>query len=207
MTGLNALGFSAEEGLREGRQGGSSSAAEDFAWTGRLDFTGLPSFLAGLSAYTGDSSQGAFAQGARVRMADAHVQYQWRGLELRGLWTEVRIGDADAVNAALGIPPGSTQTIGERLRGWYAQAAWDILSLRSASDVSLTPFVRFESLDTQDRVPSGFPADPQNDRRILTLGLSWKPIAQIVVKGDVQNVSNAAGSGLDQFNLGLGWIF
>jgi hypothetical protein len=207
MTGLNGLGFSGEEGIREGRQGGSASAAEDFALAGRLDFTGFPAFLAGLSVYAGDSSQGAVSPGARVTLADAHVQYQWRGLELRGLWTRVSIHDADALDAALGIPPGSTETIGEGLRGWYAQAAWDILSIRAASSVSLTPFVRYESLNTQARVPAGFLADPANDRRILTLGVSWKPIAQIVVKADYQNASNEAGTGLDQFNLGLGWIF
>ncbi|HEV8336960.1 MAG TPA: hypothetical protein VGR67_11120 [Candidatus Polarisedimenticolia bacterium] len=207
MTGLNGLGFSGDEGLREGRQGGSSAAAEDFALAGRLDFTGFASFLAGVSGYAGDSSQGAVSAGARVTLADAHVQYQWRGLELRALWTQVAIHDADDLNAALGILPGSNETIGEKLRGWYAQAAWDILSLRAASSVSLIPFVRYESLDTQARVPAGFSADPGNDRRILTMGLSWKPIAQIVVKADYQNASNDAGTGLDEFNLGLGWIF
>src|SRR5439155_5293529 len=137
---------------------------------------GVPSFLGGASVFTGDSGQGAIAAGARVTLWDAHLQYQWRGLELRGLWSQATVNDAAAVPAAKGIPPGSADSVGSRLRGWYAQAAWDLFTLRREAKTSLTPFVRLESLDTQKGVPSGFGRNPANDRRIMTVGLSWKPI-------------------------------
>ena len=207
LAGLDSEGFSADEGLREGRQGGSQSAAKDFALTARLDLTGIPSLLAGVGAYAGDSGQGRIPGNAPVTVVDAHVQYQWRGLELRCLWSQVAIGDVEEINAAAGIAPGSPDSVGERLRGWYSQAAWDILSLREGAAASLTPFVRYESIDTQDRVPPDYPGDPANDRKWLTFGLSWKPIPQVVLKAEYQDARNGEESGLDQFNLGLGWIF
>jgi hypothetical protein len=207
LAGLDAAGFSAGEGLREGRQGGSKSAAKDFALAARLDLTGVPSLLAGVAAYAGGSGQGRISGNARVTLVDAHVQYQWRGLELRGLWTGVAIDDVAGIDAAAGVAPGSPDSVGERLRGWYGQAAWDLLSLRKGAAASLTPFVRCESLDTQDRVPTGYVRNPANDRRLLTVGLSWKPIPQVVVKADYQDARDGADGGVNQFNLGLGWIF
>jgi hypothetical protein len=56
-------------------------------------------------------------------------------------------------------------------------------------------------------VPAGFRRDPANDLDVLTLGLAWKPIEQLVVKADWQAVDNRAGTGVDQFNLGLGYVF
>jgi uncharacterized small protein (DUF1192 family) len=207
LAGLDATGFSAEEGLREGRQGGSQSEAKDLALAARMDLTGVPSLLAGISAYSGKSGQGKVPGGARVEIMDVHLQYQWRGIELRGLWAGVAIDNAASINEVQGIPPGSADSIGERLRGWYGQAAWDLMSFREGAATSLTPFLRFESLDTQDEVPAGYARNPANAERRVTFGVSWKPIPQVVLKADYQDVRNGAGSGVDQFNLGLGWIF
>jgi hypothetical protein len=56
-------------------------------------------------------------------------------------------------------------------------------------------------------VPAGYERNPQNDRRELTLGLAFKPIDRIVLKADWQQRHNAARTGVDQFNLALGYIF
>ena len=67
--------------------------------------------------------------------------------------------------------------------------------------------MRYERLDTQDRVPAAFREDPALDRTLVTVGLSWKPIPQVVVKADFQDEDNRAGTGVDRFNVGLGWLF
>jgi len=207
VAGLDASGFSAEEGIREGRQSGSNSLANNFALTGRLDLVGVQGLLAGISGYTGDSGQGQIPASARVTLVDVHVQYQWRGFEGRGLWTHGSIGDTAQIDQALGILPGSDQSVGERLKGWYLQAEWDILSLRKMRRQSLAPFFRYEALNTQDGVPSGFVENPVFQQRVRTLGLTWKPIPQVVLKADYQDVDNGAGTGVDSLQLGLGWIF
>jgi hypothetical protein len=208
VAGLDATGFSGEEGIREGRQGGSASLANSLALTGRVDLTRVPGLVAGIAAFRGNSDQGEIPADAKVETLDFHAQYQWRGFEARGLWARVDVEDAEVINQALGILPLSGDSVGERIKGWYLQAAWDIFSLRSRSDQQyLAPFVRYEALNTQDSVPTGFSANPAFERRIRTVGLTWKPIPQVAIKLDYQDVDNAAGTGVDEFHAGLGWIF
>ncbi|HSM14338.1 MAG TPA: hypothetical protein VLA66_09755 [Thermoanaerobaculia bacterium] len=209
VNGLDAEGFRAA-GLRGGRQKGSKAKAEDLAWVTRVDWTALPGLLAGGSVYLGGSGQGiAGADGRELgvdtTIVEAHVDWQWRGLQLRGLWAQAELDDVAALNGALGLT--GSASVGERLSGSYLEAGYDVGRHLFAGGDALVPFARFERYDTQERVPAGFLTNPANDVEILTLGLSWKPLEQLVVKADWQDVDNAAGTGVDQFNLGLGYVF
>jgi len=84
-------------------------------------------------------------------------------------------------------------------------------------EMSLTPFVRYESYDTHKEVFTGSP-DPTLERTITTPGLGFKPHPNIVLKADYQwrttasDLPEGKGTGLDenkidQFNLGMGFIF
>src|SRR5262249_13073936 len=53
VTGLDSKGFGPEEGLREGRQGGSEALAQHGAITGRLDWHPIEGTFLGTSLYTG----------------------------------------------------------------------------------------------------------------------------------------------------------
>ncbi len=207
VNGLDAAGFSASAPIREGRQGGSEARAEDFALTGRLDFIGVPGLLAGVSGYTGDSAQGRNADGrsfdGRVSLVDAHAEWRWRGLQARALGVWGSIGDAADINALNDL--SGAASVGKRFVGSYVEAGWDVLYGRGAA--SLVPFARWESFDTQDEVPAGFSSNPANDVSIWTLGLQYRPIPQVVVKLDYQDVKNDARTGIDQWNLALGWLF
>jgi len=72
---------------------------------------------------------------------------------------------------------------------------------------ALIPYVRYERINTQDEVPDGFMADPANDRKITTVGLSWKPIVNVALKADYNRIRNAAGTGIDQVNVALGFYY
>ena len=67
--------------------------------------------------------------------------------------------------------------------------------------------MRWEQVNTQASVPDGFDHNPANDRQIITLGLSFKPIEQLVIKADYQIHKNKAKGGVDQFNVAFGYIF
>ncbi len=208
VNGLDAKGFTAA-GVRNGRQKGSKAKAEKLAWVGRVDWTATPGLLAGASLYLGDSGQGlADPLGgkvdARTTIAEGHLDWQRRGWQLRALVAETTIDDVAGLNRALALI--GEKSIGEAQRGVYVQLGYDLFTGRSGES-SLTPFARFERYDSQAKVPSGFARSAANDVEILTWGLQWKPFAQVVVKGDFQNVDNAAGTGVDQFNLALGWLF
>ncbi len=209
VNGLDASGFSAA-GLRGGRQKGGQAKAEDFALAARLDWSGVPGLLAGVSAYTGDSGQGLRTPARReveagTTLFEGHLEWRWQGLELRALAARATVDDVADLNAALGL--SGDRSVGETLEGWYLQLGYDLFTRWGTSEQSLVPYARWEALDTQKEVPAGFRSNPANDTESLTLGVAWKPIDSVVLKLDHQDFDNAAGTGVDQFNVLLGYIF
>ncbi|MFQ5719186.1 MAG: hypothetical protein ACE5IK_06525 [Acidobacteriota bacterium] len=213
-AGLDQSGFSAR-GIRGGRQKGSEALAEDLAFVARADWRVRSGLTVGASFYTGDAGQGAVAPTSLQRIdastdiLEAHVEWRWRGLQTRGLWVTIDVDDAALINdfqdptRMLTDPSAS---VGEQMTGHYLEAGYDILAPRS-TEQALIPFVRYEAFDTQDEVPAGFTRDPANDVEIWTYGLSYKPIPNVVLKVDYQDYDNEAGTGTDQFNVAVGWLF
>ncbi len=205
-----AGGFSAS-GLRGGRQKGSKAVAEDFAAVARVDYEAVLGLTVGGSAYVGKAGQGNSSPsapgqtiGARTVIAEGHVQFRAYGFDVRGLAAVATVDDVAELNAAKGL--AGSGSIGERLVGWYVDAGYDILHGVDTSH-RLTPYLRYEQIDTQDKVPAGFTADPANDQDIVTIGISWRPITNIAVKADYQIRRNAADTGVDQVNVNIGYLF
>jgi hypothetical protein len=205
-----ASGFSAE-GLRGGRQKGSKAAAEDFAGVARVDYMGLLGLQLGMSFYAGNSGQGNVVPtdssatiGALTVIWEGHAQYRARGVDLRGLFALANVDDVVGVNAAQGYT--GNQSVGERLTGWYLQGGYDVLH-RVNTQHRLMPYVRYEQINTQDRVPQGFSANPANDREIITIGAQWQPILNLAVKADYLINKNKADTGVNQFNINIGYLF
>lgn len=215
VTGLQASsttlagvdGFSAS-GLRGGRSKGAKSVAEDFAYVARLDYEGLPGTLIGGSYYDGNAGQDLTLNGneidVNVQLWEAHATAEYRGLELKGLYTKAKIGDVAALNTIQGR--AANASTGEEQFGGYAEIAYDILSLWGVRHY-LAPFFRYERMDTQQQVPSGFTKNPANSQTIFTYGLTYKPHPNTVIKADFQDVDNQAGTGIDQFNAAIGYLF
>lgn len=210
MAGLNAEGFEAS-GIREGRQSGSQSLTDGIGFAGRLDWTPMPGLLVGGSGYVGNSGQNLTdADGATIRarttLYDVHADWKWRGLQARAVVAQGRIGDVDRLNDVLGFT--GTESIGKANHGWYGEAGYDVLSHReSGSGAALIPYARYERYNTQDDVPTGFAPDPANAVHVRTCGIAYKPIPNIVIKADHQDYSNDGGTGVDRFNVSMGYLF
>jgi outer membrane receptor protein involved in Fe transport len=207
MNGLNARNFGSS-GIRDGRQGGTEALAENFAFTGRLDYTPrfAPGLMVGGSAYVGESGQHDPALGRRghvmTQLYEGHLQWHFRGLELRALGAWGHLGNASMLSAV------NKQTIGKQNFGWYAEAAYDLMPLIwQDSSQYLAPFVRYERYDTLANVPAGFADDGSFDRRTYQIGLTYKPIPNIAIKADYRNLSSASGQMPHEFNLGVGFIY
>lgn len=210
VESLDGKGFTASTGIRGGRQSGARAKADDLALTGRVDLVSVPGLLAGVSVFSGKTGQDLTVGGAevdaRTTTVDLHAEYRIGGLWLRGLWASVTVDDVALLNQANGFT--GNRSIGERIGGWYLQAGYDVGPLVTGKRaIALTPFVRYEALDTQEEVPDGYARDGANDRKIWTFGLDFKPLPQISVKVDYQDYRNAAGSGVDQWNVALGYLF
>ena len=192
VTGMDSSRFSADEGVHEGKQGGASAAAEDFAVVGRIDWRPFEGTVFGGSLYTGDSGQGAGYRG-HVTLGELHADSRFRGISLRALGARGHIGDAAAISER------TEETIGSSLAGWYVEGGYEI--------GLFTPYLRYERADTQRRVAAGFARNPETDRRITTIGVAFKPISQTVIKTDWERIKTRAGNSDNQFNVGLGYIF
>jgi hypothetical protein len=53
--------------------------------------------------------------------------------------------------------------------------------------MSLTLYIRYEQLDTQKSVPTGFLRSPASEQTIFTYGVQFRPAPQTVIKWDFQN--------------------
>ena len=210
VNGFNGLAFSSS-GVRGGRQKGGKAKANDMAFTGRVDFTPTPGVFFGASFYTGGSGQGDVVvddteYGVRTSIFDVHAQAQVRGFDVRGLFAQANLADTERLNQVLGLT--GSNAVGDTMRGGYLQVGYDVLSqVPAAGEVGLTPYLRFEKVDTQAAVAAGFTRNPSKNNRYVTFGVELKPIPGVVVKVDHMWVSNAADSGVNQFNVNVGYAF
>lgn len=208
IEGLNAARFNASDGIRGGRQSASNALAENFAFTGKLEYEGSAGAVLGMSFYSGASGQGISADSlggkltARTTIVSAHGEYAWRGLELRGLFAATSVDEADRVSKL------TNTTIGSRMIGWYIVAGYDIVPLLlPGSEQYLAPFVQYEKFNTQKEVATGRTPDGATNRTILIIGLTYKPHANVAFKFDYRDNKNAAGTGLNQWNLALAYLY
>lgn len=220
LNGLKSDSFRKSDWIRNGRFKGTSANAESLAYVLNLEYGITEGFSVGGSYYFGEA--GAGAGGSVVSAADknadidfweVHTIFRQKGLELRGLYAEGKLDGNSAFEAA---PPTD---VGKKARGWYAEAAYDVMPLiKPMSEAALTPFVRYEDYDTHHEVFSGVTKDPTQHRKITTIGVGYKPIHNVVIKADYQirdtdsDLPEGKGTGLDenkidQFNLGVGFIF
>ena len=200
-------GFSSS-GLRGGRQKGSKAIAENFSAVGRVDYTGTPGLMIGTSLYTGDQGHNSDLNGREVSIGttiwEGHIKYQGRGFDIQALTALASVDNADKLNEMKGLT--GSGSVGEKMSGWYAQLGYDLL-FSSASEQALLPYVRYEAVNTQVDVPSGYSSSGSKDFNVTTIGLAWKPIGNTVLKTDYEIHSNASSSGINQFNVAIGWLF
>jgi hypothetical protein len=207
VNGLKASGFEAVSGIRGGRQEGKEASFANPSLTGRLEWARPGLRLGGSFWYGGSANQdpvlgtGSFDNAVAVIAADA--RYDVGPLMFRGVLANVSIADAEAINAAYGAQVGS------RIAGGYVEGAYNLLSaLAPGSAQRLNAFLRYENYDTQAKVPAGVVEDESLARRITTLGLSYKPVYNVVFKGDYQLERTKAGLGEGEvLSLGVGYQF
>jgi hypothetical protein len=207
MNGLKAAGFTAASGIRGGRQEGKEASFANPSVTGRLEWARPGLRLAGSFWYGGSANQdsllgtGAFDNAVALVSADA--RYDVGPFMFRGVVAHISVADADAIDAVY-----ATQ-VGSRIAGGYIEATYNVLSaLAPASAQRLNAFLRYEHFDTQAGVPAGVVKDETLARRITTFGLSYKPVYNVVFKGDYQLQRNKVGIGEGEvLALGVGYQF
>ena len=205
---LDAAEFSAEEGLREGRQKGSEANVGRPAVTGRVEYVAVRGLTLGTSGWSGRSGfQFRPVFDVPVSLAEIDGRYSRRRLELRGQFSQVWIDNAGQLNEALALRVGVNPNIARVLRGFYGEAGYRAISNAAFGDVGA--FVRYENFDTQFRMPPGYVGLPQFDRDAWVVGATYWPDPDVAVKFDYSLVRSRSSvvQAPDSFNVGLGWWF
>jgi hypothetical protein len=208
MAPLNAAEFSAEEGVREGRQKGAEANVGRPAVTGRLEYVGHRGLTLGASGWTGRSG---FEFRPRfdvpVSLVETDARYSRRKLELRAQFAQIWIDNADLLNQALALRVGVNPNIGRALRGFSLESGYRVISGARFGDVGA--FARYENFDTQYRMPAGYVGLPQFDRDAWVVGANYWPDPDVAVKVDYSIVRNQSVvvRAPNSLNVGLGWWF
>jgi hypothetical protein len=205
---LNALGFSAEEGLRGGRQKGSEANIGRAGLTGRAEYVGVRGLTTGVSFWTGKSG---FELRPRldvpVHLIEADARYSRNRLELRAQVAHVTIDNAAELNDVVARTTGVSPNIARALRGAYGEASYRVVEGQRWGDIGV--FGRYENYDTQFRMPAGYQPLPVFDRDAWVVGATYWPEPDIAVKVDYVIARNQSTviKAQNAFNVGLGWWF
>ena len=205
---LNAAQFSAEEGLRDGRQKGDRTNIGRAAATGRVEYVGRRGLTVGASAWAGSSGfQFRPRFDVPVRVVEADVRYARDRLEVRAQFSQVDITGAGDLNDAAFRQSGVSPNIAKTMRGSYLEDGYRVISGRRFGEIGT--FVRYENFDTQFRMPAGYTPLKQFDREAWVVGATYWPEPDIAIKADyvMQRNRSAFIDAPHSFNVGLGWWF
>ena len=209
MPGLDATGFSAEEGIAAGRQQGSRTDASDPAATGRLEYR-THGLTAGGSFWYGGAGFGLTRldiEPPGVGIASLDARYRRGRHELRGQWSMVSIAGAGDLNRAIQSRAGIGPNVASRLLGAYGEAAMRISPDAWTHEVVV--FGRYEIFDTQNKMPAGFLPLDHLRRSAVTTGATYYPDPDVAFKIDVIKERNKSAivAAPWHVNVGIGWWF
>jgi len=205
---LDAAEFSAEDGIREGRQKGADANVGRPAVTGRLEYVGVRGLTLGASGWSGRSGfQFRPRFDVPVSLAEADARYGRGRLELRGQISQIWIDNAGELNDALTRLGGVNPNVARALRGFYTEASYRAVTTPRFGEIGT--FIRYENFDTQFRMPSGYVGLPEFDRDAWVIGANYWPDPDIAVKVDYSVVRNRSTTvaAPNSVNVGLGWWF
>ena len=206
-SALNARFFNAEFGIADGKTSGFDANMRNPAFVGRLEYGGVRRLTLGTSFYSGKSGFDTPGVNPRVTIASFDGRYSWRQFDVRGLFANIWISDAAALNSTLQFQTGVNPNVASQLRGYYVEPAYHLLPRRMRHDI--VAFARYENYNTQQVMPAGYQPLEQFSRWSWITGVTYKPHPDVAVKFDYGFNRNRSSvvQAVDSINLGLGWWF
>lgn len=186
QNGLNSEGFSLKEGIRDGRQSGYVPGGVNLGHTLSLLYY-KNNFRFQTSHYFGGSTgiqprvadslglnKGMYANPVLINEAD--IQYLTKELQVKLLGAYTSIFNAENINT---VYANNTPS---KLYGAYLEIAYNVLHQHKIK--KLWTYIRQEFVNTNFRIPYNGIKDESNNRKITFLGLTYKPIHGIALKGE-----------------------
>ncbi len=183
------------------------SFADGGAVTGRVEIQPAAWCTFGISGYAGHLVRhdiGLSNVRTNLFIGTADLTLQGFGFELHVEGGQICVDNADRVTAALAA---ANRPVASVMDGLYAELAYDILRNFPETDMRLVVFVRYELIDTQAQIPTGFLRAQGNRRDVHTFGVAFYPIANVVIKVDHEIWIDNRDKYLGRFNVGIGYEF
>ncbi len=169
---------------RSGRQKSAKAAADDFAYTARLKWTGIPGVeIAGTFQHQTDMTQSSDSTAGSGNLYEIHGIYNKGPFGLRALYA---LWDLDGAGPA---SIGADEQV-----GWYIEPSYRI-------NDSWGVFTRYNQYDNTagDSISS--------EKTQWDVGVNWWVHPDVVFKADYQTQDNDNGQDQNGFNLGVGFQF
>ncbi len=183
---------------------------DSLAYGAKFTYTGVPGLETSLSGYVTQLS-GHNSQPITAGAWDVEASYRpaWaKRLELRGDVAMWHFGDA--ANLRANNDGTTTNDVGNRMYGWYAEAAYDIWPDSwhhgRGGAMRLVPFVRYADIHTTSGdYASGLTKTRSNNKDYLTGGVAWFLSDHTVVKADYTACLTTKSDNI--FSVGIGFNF
>jgi hypothetical protein len=207
MDTLDSSRFNAETGFRDGRQKAFKSVMQNPAYTGRLEYHGLPGSSLAASVWTGKTGFATPGINPRVEIFEFDGRSSFGRFDFRGQFALTNMDKTAELNALLQRTSGVNPNIAERMRGYYFEGAFHLLPFDWAHDFVV--FSRYENFDTQNRMAPGFQPLKEFDRDAVVTGFTYFPEPDVALKFDYSFLRNQSRfiQARNSLNLGLGWWF
>lgn len=193
VNGLDASGFSSRNWVSLARQTKYELVnATNLAYVARLEYKGIMGLNLGGSAYIGNSAKNTqkpeIMDGldGKVSIYSLHANYNFENIVASTQYLRGTIGDYKEINSINKRVSNKAQypgtPVAEVASCWSAELGYNIFSFSSSLKGKLIPFVRYDyynSMEEEDNT-----SDKRYQRDIITCGLNYFPISNVVIKAD-----------------------
>lgn len=195
VSGLDPYAFSSSNWIQDGSQ--KKFELTHFtnpAIAARLEYSTPFGLRIGASGYYGprtadntantNTTHGYDINGA-VGIASADLQYMAYNVTVRANFLYGWVQDADKINR---LRPNSVlgyegTPVASNAISYFVEAGYDIAGA-CGQKWSIIPFLRYEHYNSMLNPPAGTAADPRYNISLLTAGINYRPLPNLVVKAD-----------------------
>lgn len=217
VNSLDGSAFNSANFIKRGNQKRFETVnAEDWAAVGRLDYEFGHEQAIGVSGYFGNTRNNRpkpdLAVDAYLSLLDAHLVYEREPFELTGQLIYGQLQNSEALtnanrNLSNNLNVKRTPVASAAL-GWSVELGFEVFEVfRRHPKGELTVFGRYDDFDSMYKTQGQVVDNPRWDRSIVTFGLNYQPIPQIVLKSQysVEKLGIPTGNLQKTYSVGIGF--
>ncbi len=195
VTGLDGSAFNSANFIKRGNQKRFETVnAEDWALVGRIDYKVGHEQVVGVSGYFGNTRNNRpkpdLPVDAYLGLLDAHLVCKLSPFELCAQLIYGQLQNAEAVtnaNRNLSNNLNVKRTpVAQSALGWSVELGFEIFDvMRHHPNGELILFGRYDYYDSMHRTQGQVVDNPRWERQVVSFGLNYQPLPQIVFKTQV----------------------